>query len=122
MKQHKKTTMFNVLIIVDDFADCSAFSRNSKLLHALYTRGRHAFLSTITATQVLVALSPVIRKNATEMYIYKWRNYRDLEAVIEELSALAPKTVLMDMYNAATSEPYSFWYINLMAKDIYFFF
>ena len=69
MKQQKKTKMFNVLNIVDDFADCSAFSRNSKLLHALYTRGRHAFLSTITATQVLVALSPVIRKNATEMYI-----------------------------------------------------
>ena len=24
----------------------------------------------------------------------------------------------MEMYNAATEEPYSFWYINLMAKDI----
>ena len=52
MKQHKKTKMFNVLIIIDDFADNASFSRNSKLLHALYTRGRHAFLSTITATQV----------------------------------------------------------------------
>ena len=83
--------MFNVWVIVDDFADNPSFCRNSKLLHALYTRGRHAFLSTITATQVLVALSPVIRKNATEMYIYKLRNYRDLESVIEELSALAPK-------------------------------
>ena len=91
MKQQKKTKMFNVLVIVDDFADNPSFSRNSKLLHALYTRGRHAFLSTITATQVLVALSPVIRKNATEMYIYKLRNYRDLESVIEELSALARK-------------------------------
>ena len=118
MKQQKKTNMFNVLVIVDDFADNPSFSRNSKLLHALYTRGRHAFLSTITATQVLVALSPVIRKNATEMYIYKLRNYRDLESVIEELSALAPKKVLMEMYNAATDEPYSFWYINLMAKNI----
>ena len=70
MKQQKKTKMFNVLVIVDDFADSPSLSRNSKLLHALYTRGRHAFLSTITATQVLFALSPVIRKNATEMYIY----------------------------------------------------
>ena len=24
----------------------------------------------------------------------------------------------MEMYNAATDEPYSFWYINLMAKNI----
>ena len=118
MKQQKKTKMFNVLIIIDDFADNASFSRNSKLLHALYTRGRHAFLSTITATQVLVALSPVIRKNATEMYVYKLRNYRDLESLIEELSALAPKKVLMQMYNAATDEPYSFWYINLMSKNV----
>ncbi len=118
MKQQKKTKMFNVLIIIDDFADNASFSRNSKLLHALYTRGRHAFLSTITATQVLVALSPVIRKNATEMYVYKLRNYRDLESLIEELSALAPKKVLMQMYNAATEEPYSFWYINLMSKNV----
>ena len=118
MKQQKKTKMFNILIIIDDYADNAAFSRNSKLLHALYTRGRHAFISTITATQVLVALSPVIRKNCTEMYVYKLRNYRDLESLIEELSALAPKKVLMQMYNAATDEPYSFWYINLMAKDI----
>ena len=52
------------------------------------------------------------------MYIYKLRNYRDLESVIEELSALAPKKVLMEMYNLATEAPYSFWYINLMAKDV----
>ena len=118
MKQHKKTKMFNVLIIIDDFADNASFSRNSKLLHGLYARGRHAFISTITATQVLVALSPVIRKNCTELYVYKLRNYRDLESLIEELSALAPKKTLLQMYNMATDEPYSFWYINLMAKDV----
>ena len=118
MKQQKKIKMFNILIIIDDFADNPSFSRNSKLLHGLYTRGRHAFISTITATQVLVALSPVIRKNATELYVYKLRNYRDLESLIEELSALAPKKVLLEMYNLATFEPYSFWYINLMAKDV----
>ena len=52
------------------------------------------------------------------MYIYKLRNYRDLESLIEELSALAPKKIILQMYNTATEEPYSFWYINLMAKDI----
>ena len=52
------------------------------------------------------------------MYVYKLRNYRDLESLIEELSALAPKKVLMQMYNAATKEPYSFRYINLMSKNV----
>ena len=75
-----KKKVLQMLIIVDAFADCSSFSRNSKLLHGLYTRGRHAFISKITATQVLVALSPVICNNCTELYVYKLRNYRDLEA------------------------------------------
>ena len=58
MKKDGKKKMFQILIIIDDFADNPSFSRSSKLLHALYTRGRHSFISTITATQVLVALFP----------------------------------------------------------------
>ena len=50
--------------------------------------------------------------------MYRLRNYKDLESLLEELSALAPKKTLLDMYQLATSEPYSFWYINLMNKDI----
>jgi hypothetical protein len=80
VKKDGKKKMLQMLIIVDAFADCSSFSRNSKLLHGLYTRGRHAFISTITATRILVALSPVICKNCTELYVYKLRNYRDLES------------------------------------------
>ena len=118
MKKQGKTRMFQILIIVDDMADDKSFSRNSRLLHALYTRGRHSFISTITATQIFNALAPIIRKNTTEIYCYRLRNYKDLESLIEELSALAPKKVLMEMYNLATEEPYSFWYINLMKKKI----
>jgi hypothetical protein len=117
MKKNKKTKMFQVLIIIDDFADDPRFVRSSKLLHSLYTRGRHSYISVITATQVFNALHPIIRKNATDLYIYRLRNYRDLESLIEELSAIEPKKVLMEMYNMATEEPYSFWYANLMAKS-----
>ena len=118
MKKQKKTKMFQVLIIIDDFADDPRFVRSSKLLHSLYTRGRHSYISVITATQVFNALHPIIRKNATDLYVYKLRNNKDLESLIEELSALAPKKVLLEMYSLATTEPYSFWYINLMAKQI----
>ena len=75
-------------------------------------------ISTITSTQVFNALSPIIRKNITQLYVYKLRNYKDLEAVLEELSALTDKKTLLDMYHMATKEPYSFWYINLVAKDV----
>ena len=91
MKKQKKTKMFQVLIIIDDFADDPRFVRSSKLLHSLYTRGRHSYISVITATQVFNALHPIIRKNATDLYVYKLRNYKDLESLLDELSAIAPK-------------------------------
>jgi GTPase SAR1 family protein len=118
MKKQEYKKLFNILIVIDDFADSPSFTRHSKLLHSLYTRGRHLMISTITSTQVFNALSPIIRKNITQLYVYKLRNYKDLETVLEELSALADKKVLLEMYNLATYEPHSFWYINLIAKKL----
>ena len=51
-------------------------------------------ISTITSTQVFNALSPIIRKNITQLYVYKLRNYKDLEAVLEELSALTEEDAI----------------------------
>ena len=59
MKSKGFTKIYQVLIIVDDFADDPTFTRQSKLLHALYIRGRHTYISTITATQVVNALRPI---------------------------------------------------------------
>ena len=118
MKKQEYKKLYNISIVIDDMADNPSFTRHSKLLHSLYTRGRHLMISTITAPQVFNALSPIIRKNITQLYVYKLRNYKDLEAVLEELSALTDKKTLLEMYNMATREPYSFWYINLVAKSV----
>jgi hypothetical protein len=56
--------------------------------------------------------------NATELYIYRLRNYKDLETFIDEVSAVTDKKTLMQIYNLATSEPYSFLYVNLRAKKV----
>ena len=116
MKSQGRTKMFQILVIVDDFADDPSFTRQSKILHGLYTRGRHNFISTITATQKFASIHPIIRVNATSLFIYRLRNYKDLEAFIEEVSAVQDKKTLLEMYNIATQEPYSFLYINLVAK------
>ena len=100
-------------MVVDDFADSPEFTRQSKLLHSLYTRGRHNSISTITATQKISAIHPIIRVNATELYIYRLRNYKDLEAFIEEVSAVMDKKTILDFYNYATSIPYGFLYVKL---------
>ena len=100
--------MISKLIIVDDFADGSSFSRHSKMLHALYTGGRHNSISTIIATQKFASIAPIIRVNATELFIYRSRNAQDLQTFLDEVSALMDKKTLLDIYNMATSEPYFF--------------
>ena len=117
MKSHDHKQIHQILVVIDDFADSPNFSRQSKLLHALYIRGRHVMISMITATQVFNALSPIIRKNITDLYVYRLRNYKDLESLIEELSAIEDKKTLLEMYKIATSEPYGFLYIHMVAKS-----
>ena len=122
--KHKKNTynikkkLWQILIVIDDFADSPEFSRNSKLLHGLYTRGRHSQISTVVATQKFNALHPIIRVNASDMFVFRLRNSQDLNTFLEEISALVDKATLLEMYKLATLEPYSFLYIKLTAKSL----
>jgi hypothetical protein len=116
-KKHNHNKLFSILIVVDDFADDVKFSRNSKLLHSLFTRGRHSQISTVVATQKFNALSPIIRVNASDLYVFRLRNYSDLQAFLDEVSAIAPKDVILEMYHLATDEPYSFLTVKLTSKD-----
>ena len=93
------------------------FSRNSKLLHSLFTRGRHSQISTVVATQKFNALSPIIRVNASDLYVFRLRNYSDLQAFLDEVSATAPKDAILEMYSMAVDDPYSFLSVKLTAKN-----
>jgi len=108
LKKQKHTHLFSVLVVVDDFADDPLFSRHSKLLHSLFTRGRHNSISTIVSTQKFNAVAPIIRVNATFLCVYRLRNTKDPETFLEELSALIPRKELLEIYQLATKEPYSF--------------
>lgn len=118
MKENNMKKLFQILIIIDDFADDASFTRNSTLLHSLYIRGRHLAISTITATQVYKAISPVIRKNITDLYIFRLRNHADMEAWLEEVSAVEDKKVLIQLYKMATDEPHGFLYVKLTATSV----
>ena len=106
-KDKKVRRLFNILVVVDDFADNPAFSRRDALLHSLFTRGRHAFISTICATQKFRALSNIIRVNATALVIFMIRS---------EQAAAYPKGVIISLIRHATEQPYSFLYVDLAAR------
>ena len=72
-------------------------------------------ISTIVSTQKIVAIHPIIRTNATELFVYRLRNQKDLDAFLEELSALYDKRTSLRLYEYATEDPYRFWDVKLTA-------
>ena len=116
-KKENHKTLHQILIVIDDFADNPEFSRQSKLLHSLFTRGRHSRISTICSTQKFTALHPILRVNASELIVFRLRNYSDLITFLDEVSALIDKQTLLQIYTTATEEPFSFLYCNLTAKN-----
>ena len=74
-------------------------------------------ISTITSTQKFNAIHPIIRVNASDLYVYRLRNTKDLDTLIEEVSAVLDKKTLLQLYNLATSTPHSFLYIKLTESN-----
>ena len=50
--------------------------------------------------------------------MFRLRNGGDLEALLEELNALTDKKTILQLYNMATAEPFSFLFIKLNAKKL----
>ena len=51
------------------------------------------------------------------MYVFRLRSFQDLAAFLDEVSALVNKKALLQMYELATSEPYSFLYVKMTSKS-----
>lgn len=115
-KERGQKKLFGALFICDDVADNPRITRGSTALHELFVRGRHAQLSTVCSVQKYRVLHPLIRVNATDLFVFKLRSLHELEAVVEENSALYGPDKTREIYDVATRPPYSFLWINARAK------
>ena len=107
--------------MVDDSADNPAVMASragGSALNHLLVRGRHLAVSTIILGQKLRACGNLLRINLQALVVFRLRNRLELDAIVEELSAVYDKKTLMERYQMATAEPYSFWYINLAASRV----
>ena len=86
--------LYQVLIICDDFADSPQLHKPHGALDTLFIRGRHLQISTWVSSQKLRLISAAVRVNQQFLCCWRLRNQHELEAVIEELSALLPKDKL----------------------------
>ena len=98
--------------------------RAGHILTTLFIRGRHLGSSCWLSSQKLTAISQLARVNFRFMCVWRLRNAREIQSLMEELSALYPPAILYEMYETAISdEDHSFWYIDLVAKrreDMFF--
>ena len=127
-KKNDHNKLHSILIIVDS----KAFSKNSPLLNQLYVRGRHNAINIITSTQKFNALSPTIRVHSRQFFFIMLRNYKVIETMVEELSAVLikksnvadaknfreAKKLLLEVYNLATEGPYSLLFTKLVKPGV----
>ena len=102
--------LYQVLIILDDYAD----SPPHGALDTLFIRGRRTQISTWVSSQKLRLISAAVRVNMQFLCCWRLRNQHELDAVIEELSALLLKDKLYRIYEQATREPYSFLFVHYL--------
>ena len=129
-KDQKNKKLHGICIIVDDFADdprimhaAGGAAAGGSMLNTLFVRGRHLCISTLVSSQKLRLVSSTIRVNLQFLCVWRLRNQHELESLLEEVSAVYDKKTLLQMYQMATDEPYSFWYILLTSKrreDMFF--
>ena len=75
-------------------------------------------ISTLILTQKMRACGTLLRINLQALVVFRLRNRLELDAIIEELSAVYDKKTIMAMYKMATADKYSFMYVHLAASRI----
>jgi hypothetical protein len=120
-KGNKK--LFNILIVIDDFSDDPAVLHNQgkNVLNTLFTRGRHQNISCWISAQKLTTISTVIRTQTQFYCIGRLRSQKELQSLLEEISATYPVKTLQRLYDIATQQEHGFLYINLTTNPPDFF-
>ncbi len=107
-----------VCIVIDDFIDMPSVVRKANgILSSIAIRGRHGFVTCIYLTQKYRGLGTEIRTQMNALMLFRQRSRFDLEAFLEENSAIVPREQLYQMYVKATSVDHGFLYCDLMQRD-----
>ena len=116
-KERKDRKMFQIALIIDDFADDRAAMHSPQLIEA-FVRGRHINMTTIVSVQKYRVLDNAIRVNCTHLCVFRLRSAAEREAVIEENDDVLGREGLEEAYRLAVNdEPYSFLFLRLVERD-----
>ena len=104
-EDHSKEPLSQCLWVIDDLSDSPALrQRNESVLNKLYTTGRHSGQSVWTSVHALSAVSPLIRKNANCLVIFKISNHKEYDMLREEYAHLVGKDEFDQIYQLAVGK------------------
>ena len=110
--EKSKEPLSACLWIVDDLSDSHSLrSRNESVLNKLFTTGRHQGSSVFVNIHALSSVSPLLRKNASCLLVFKISNHKEYDMLREEYAHLVGKEHFDEIYQRAVgkgSPPYSF--------------
>ena len=109
-QDHSKAPLSQKLWIFDDVSDSQNLrTRSESVLNKLFTQGRHSGQSVWLNVHALSALGTLLRKNASQLVIFKISNAKEYDFLREEYSHLVGKEEFDEIYKlAVNAKPYSF--------------
>ena len=114
-KKEKKRRLGQILVILDDIIDTHeiAHSKSDSILNSLFIRGRHSGISVWFSSQKFKAAIPrIVRLNCSHYIIFRLAQKSERDDVLSEFSGYTDMNTLLQIYNDATDQPYSFLYID----------
>ena len=118
-EDHSKAPLSQKLWIFDDVSDSQNLrTRNESVLNKLFTQGRHSGQSVWISVHAISALGTLLRKNASQLVIFKISNAKEYDLLREEYSHLCGKEEFDEIYrHAVNAKPYSFLTILPHSQD-----
>lgn len=118
-KKKHKNKQPNYAIIYDD---CIHFmkGKNCRLMDKVATQNRHHRIFNFYLLQKWNSYLPtLVRSNLDCIMFFRTNNKKELNSFIEEMNC--DEDMLLKLYDYATSEPYSFLYINSYNTPVRYF-
>ena len=107
--EEQKNSDEKLLVVMDDIL--GLLGSNQSFFSSLCSRYRHYNMSIVVTTQDFRKIPQTCRYNATGYCLFKSHNTKEVEKLEEEFGGSFPD--FLNLYKEATSEKYSFLYLNM---------
>ena len=102
---HSQEPLSACLFIIDDLSDSAQLrQRNESVLNKIFTTGRHSGQCCWVNVHALSAVSPLLRKNASMLLIFKISNHKEYDMLRDEYAHLVGKDEFDDIYKLAVGK------------------